>query len=330
MSGTNSRQSLVTAVSIKRTLSLGFWIALVLITVLAVAAAGVAWHSEQQHRRAKNGVRNLNSEFSVLQQQITALQKQNLTLADDFKQEQVTLERMLASGPELRQRWLAGRVNDAVSVAEQALALNQNVTAAQQSLSSADRLLAEQPVAALLPLRRALQQDLTALTNLQAPDTTGIYIRLQVLDKRLGALDLPRQIGPQGDVVQAAVPAKQASAWRTGLAKFRELIVIRHYDKPLEPLLDDAHRQLVHEQLSLTISQAELALLRGQGVLYRAALESLSLRLQRDLGTLPHATLAPLLNELAALQAVDVDVAMPHLNSRAALDALTSTSGALL
>lgn len=331
MSGTNSRQPLVTAVRVKRSLSLGFWIALVFITVLAVAAAAVAWHSEQQHRRAKHSVRDLNGLVTDMQQQMLSLQKQNASLALDLKQQHDSIERLLVSGPDLRQRWLTERVSDAVSVAEQALALNQNVGAARQALAAADHLLAEQSLAALLPLRRALQQDINTLNNLQAPDTAGIYLRLQALDRHLASLDLPRQVGQQGHVVNAAgLVTKPTSAWDAGLAKFRELIVIRHYDKPLQPLLDDARRQLVHDQLSLTLNQAELALLRGQGVLFRAALESLSLRMQSDFAALPHATLAPLINELAALQALQIDVAVPNLNARAALDALAMPNGTLL
>ena len=82
----------------------------------------------------------------------------------------------------------------------------------------------------------------------------------------------------------------------------------------------------MRDQLSLLINQAELALLRGDGVVYRAALETLSLRVQQQLSALPSATLVPLLDELAALQALQVQLSLPSLSTRAALDSLMQTA----
>lgn len=87
----------------------------------------------------------------------------------------------------------------------------------------------------------------------------------------------------------------------------------------------------MHEQYSLVVDQAELALLRADGTLYRAALESLSLRLQRELSALPHARLGPILDDLAALQAEQVGVPVPDsLTARAELDALMPVGGSSL
>ncbi|MEL0027796.1 MAG: uroporphyrinogen-III C-methyltransferase [Perlucidibaca sp.] len=329
MPGSSSRQPLVTSVAIKRPLTAGFRALLLFVILLAIAAAAVAWHSEQQHRRAKRSVHGLDSQVAEVRKALAESRLREESLSAQLKQQQETLDRLQASGPELRQRWLADRVNAAVSIAEQALALNQNVTAAQQALVAADRLLAEQPEAALLPLRRALQLDIGPLSVNEHPDVRGIYRRLPALDRRLSGLELPREAG-QRLPAPAGRPAQADSLWEAGLAKFRSLIVIRQYDQPLQPLMDDTRRQLVRDQLGLMINQAELALLRGEDVLFRAAVEALSLRLQQDFANLPNAPLAPLLNELAALQAMRVQVSLPALASRAALDALPQSAGGAL
>jgi len=332
MSGSKSRQSLITAVAIKRPLTPGFRLLLGFVTLLAIAAAAVAWHSEKQHRRAKHSVNSLSTLQGSQAQRLDTLQSELALNKQLLRLQQQQLDALLAQGPQVRQRWLISRVADATAAAEQALTINHDVAQAQQALLAADRLLAAQADVALLPLRRALQQDLSVLAGMPPVDTAGIYLRLQNLDRRFALLALPRETGQR--VATAAVSAATAqdtattaqALWARGLEKFRALIVIRDYDEPLQPLLDATRLQLVRDQLSLLTSQAELALLRGDGVIYRAALESLSLRIQHQLSALPSSTLVPLLDELAALQALQVQTPMPALGVRAALDALMQSA----
>lgn len=325
MVGSNSRQSLVTAVSIKRPLTPGFKVLLSIVAILAIAAAAVAWHSEKQHRRAKQAVKVLSAEHGELSKQMSVLRTEAGLNKEMLKLQQARLDSLLAQGPQVRQRWLTSRVADSVAVAEQALIINHDAAQAQQALLAADRLLAGQADVSLMPLRRALQQDLSVLSGLPRVDVAGIYLRLQNLDRRVTTLALPREAGRQ--VPQAVNTQDQMeNLWQQGLAKFRALIVIRQYDEPLQPLLDASRLQLLRDQLSLLINQAELALLRGDGVVYRAALETLSLRVQQQLSALPSATLVPLLDELAALQALQVQLSLPSLSTRAALDVLMQTA----
>lgn len=331
MVGSNSRQSLVTAVSIKRPLTPGFKVLLTLVAILAIAAAGVAWHSEKQHRRAKQAVKTLTAEQAELTQLMATLRAEVSVSKQMLKLQQDRLDSLLAQGPEVRERWLISRVADSVAVAEQALVVSHDAAQAQQALLAADRLLANQGAPRLMPLRRALQQDLSVLSGLPRVDVAGIYLRLQNLDRRITTLALPREAGRlQGAAAATSVrePVDQPAdnLWQQGLAKFRALIVIRQYDAPLQPLLDASRLQLLRDQLSLLINQTELALLKGDGVVYRASLETLSLRIQQQLSSLPSSTLVPLLDELAALQALQVQLAYPALSTRAALDALMQTS----
>jgi len=332
MSGSKSRQSLITAVAIKRPLTPGFRLLLGFVTLLAIAAAAVAWHSEKQHRRAKHSVTSLSTLQGSQAQRLDTLQSELALNKQLLRLQQQQLDALLAQGPQVRQRWLISRVADATAAAEQALTINHDAAQAQQALLTADRLLASQADVALLPLRRALQQDLSVLAGMPHVDTAGVYLRLQNLDRRFAMLALPRETGQRAmtPVVSAATPADTSSTaqalWARGLEKFRALIVIRDYDEPLQPLLDATRLQLVRDQLSLLISQAELALLRGDGVIYRAALESLSLRIQHQLSALPSSTLVPLLDELAALQALQVQTPLPALGVRAALDTLMQSA----
>lgn len=193
MPGSHSRQPLITAVAIKRPLTPGFRVLLTLVVLVALAAGIMAWHSERMHRKARHNVRALDTQLAQDEQRLKSLQDSLAALQQSQQMQQEALDRLLAAGSQVRQRWLVDRVSDLVAVAEQALALNRQVIIARQNLTMADRLLADNPLPALLPLRRAIQQDLRRLAQLPAPDVDGIYLRLQTLDRRLQALaSVPR------------------------------------------------------------------------------------------------------------------------------------------
>lgn len=338
MPGSLSRQPLVTSVSIKRPLTTGFRLLFTLVILLTLASAGLAWHSEQEHKRAKQSARDLNKALAEMRTTVRAASEQEQLLSEQLRQQQAVLDGLMGGDAVLRQRWLAERVAASVAVAEQALLVSRNPQSARQALQQADILLAAQPETVWQPLRRALQQDMLVLASISTPDVPGIYLRLQGIGKRLATLDLPREVqqrapadtAPARQVTEAAPGSTMTRLWDAGVEHFQRLIVIRHYDQPVQPVLDDARRQLVRDQYALKLSQAELALLRGETVLFRAVLEGLSVQLQQDYAALPHSTLKPLLNELAALQAEDVRVPMPELSTRAALDVLLPASRGVL
>lgn len=331
MPGSTTRQSLVTSVSIKRPLTTGFRSLLILVILLTLVAAGMAWDNLQQHRKSHQRIIDTDARLAMLEQRVQALQDSQNNAVSQVQQQQTELDKLLAGGSAARQHWLLARAAEGVGVAEQSLALNRNVAAARLALAGVDTLLAAQPDATLLPLRRALHNDLDMLAALPAPDVDGLYLRLQLLDRHLQAIDLPREIGQRQPAASPTVAPTATDTlrqrWEAGLAHFRNLIVIRQYDQPLQPLLDEARRQLLKQQMSILVEQAEQALLRGDSLIYRSSLEALSLRLQQDLAALPHATLGPLLNELADLQAQQIQVDIPALASHAALDALAPVNG---
>lgn len=326
MAASTSRQPLVTSVAIKRPLSLGFKFVLLFLTLLTIAAGIMAWHSEQEHKRARSSLRTVDATLVRVSGELEAMSLRESLRDAQLKQQQVAIASLLVDGPALRQRWLIDRIDAAVTVAEQALVLRQEAPAARRALVVADALLSEHSVENLAPLHRALQQDISMLAAIEPVDASAIYLRLSALQLRIEQLTVTARKALAAESLKPA-SGTPLTLWQQGMAKFRELIIVRQHNEPLAPVLDDTRLSLLRSQLDAQILQAQVALLRGDSVLYRAALESVSRRIQTRLASLSAAHTAPLLDELADLQAQPVMLDAPALVSRAALSALPALGG---
>ena len=328
MAAPTSRQPLVTSVAIKRPLSLGFKIVLLFLMLLTIASGILAWHSEQEHKRARSSLRIADTALTRVSGELEAMSLRESLRDAQLKQQQVAIQSLLADGPALRQRWLIDRIDAAVTVAEQALVLRQDALGARRALAAADALLNEQRIENLEPLHRALQQDISTLSAIEPVDASAVYLRLSALQVAVEKLTVSKH---EAVKAQTQVANKKSAGaenlWQQGLDKFRELIVVRRHDVALEPMLDDTRLSLLRSQLDAQILQAQVALLRGDSVLYRAALESASHRIQSRLAALSAKQTEPLLDELADLQAQPVMLDAPALVSRAALTALPVLGG---
>lgn len=332
MAAPTSRQPLITSVAIKRPLSWGFKIVLLFLTLLTIASGVMAWHSEQEHKRARSSLRTADTALARVSGELEAISLRESLRDAQLKQQQIAIESLLADGPALRQRWLIDRIDAAVTVAEQAIVLRQDAPAARRALAAAATLLSERRVENLEPLRRALQQDISTLSAIEPVDAGALYLRLTAVQESIEKLTVAAHQA-QAAAQQAKSPvassadSAMSNLWQQGLAKFRELVVLRHYDEPVAPMLDDARLSVLRSQLDAQILQAQVALLRGDSVLYRAALESVSHRIQARLAALSAKQTESLLNELADLQAQPVMLDAPALISRAALNALPGLGG---
>ena len=175
-----------------------------------------------------------------------------------------------------REDWLLAEVEYLLRLANQQLVMAGDSEAAQALLASADKILLELDDAGLHGVRAAVAADLAAVRAVPVLDTQGIYLRLAALVEQAGELaifQLPRQ--PE----QVAPPP--AEDWRgrlrqgyeQALAKLSSYIIIRRRDVPMQALMDPQWEGLVRQNLRMLLEQAQVALLSGNGRLYRESLK---------------------------------------------------------
>lgn len=239
-----------------------------------------------------------------------------------------------------RRQWQLAEVDYYVRLAEQHLMLTRDTQGAKALLDVADRILADTNDNALLKLRQAIAQDRLALAASAQVDVAGTYLRLGALDERIAGLVLPMEAGGRHEqgAIQAPPPEPALPAggsWSQqlnglmaqGWSKFRGLITVRHYEQPVKPLLSDAERGLIRENLRLHLGQAQLAMLRGESGVYEASLKTAQEDFSRYFQLLPAPEYNAIQQELGALAKVQVRPAVPEL--KASVGALDALSGRL-
>ena len=167
------------------------------------------------------------------------------------------------------------------AVATQRLRLERDVPGTVRLLERADAVLAEADQASDVPLRRALGAALGALRSAPRIDTVGLYLEVEQLAGLTDRLPLA------SPVFRTEAPKAAAAPVPTGVGawlweKLSGLFRLRRTETPsASPLLSEGAAPLLQHGLRLTLSQAQLALLRGDGALWRASLEAAAQRVEK-------------------------------------------------
>lgn len=310
------------------------WLAY-LLALFALCLAAYVWKINADDAAA---LHSQQEKLLRLESRFVGLQRQQQRLVDDLALKSRQLDEVSAKlarwddtlNATQRRIWLVNEADHYLRLAQQHLQLTRDIAGARALLDVADRLLAAHGDNQVLPLRNAIAQDRLALSAAMGMDVPGLYLRLAALSERVGNLQLPQLVGKASPPAVAALPKTTAapassSLMDAGWAKMRALVTVRHYDQPLQPLLSEADRALVREALRLDLAQAQLALMRGEPVVYKNSLLTARNRLSRYFPLLPKAEYDNLLQELLALAAVDIHPALPDLGaSIRALDALSA------
>lgn len=275
-------------------------IAVAAIVLSLATTAGLYWHGHQFREHTNTQLHLLNTSLDAKEQKLLATQnnsqssieqlQQNLS---DLRQVNEALNAKLDATEQHRQaieqqlallnikdanHWRLNEANYLLQLAAHKLWLENDVATAIALLLEADSSISHAQDPHLLPLRRAINSDITMLKALPLTDREGIAFRLegilqQTEQLKLAAIDLP-----QASELQNNVLSGDSADWQSNLLKswrkFSEnFITVRRRDGQVEALVEPQHAWYLKENLKLQIQQAEQALFRSQGELFKAKLK---------------------------------------------------------
>ena len=217
-------------------------------------------------------------------------------------------QRSLQTQPEFG--WKVREADYLLNLANRKLRLEADVVGAIVLFESADAALARAERDDVLHIRQAIADETVRLRAVEPVDRDDIYFRLETLQGEIGRLDLLASL--RESVSAGGPPAAPAEGWlAAGLEFLGGVFVWRRWEE--RPAFERvaSQRDFIRESIRLRISQAQLALLRGEAGIYQSSLGAGLDQLQAFAGD---ETIARLATEMNDLLAVDIAPELPLLN----------------
>ncbi len=275
-------------------------IALAAIVLSLATTAGLYWHGHQFREHTNAQLHLLNTNLSAKEQNLMTVQNNNQTSIEQLKQSlsdlrqvnealnakleaieqhRQTIEQQLALlNIKDANHWRLNEANYLLQLAAHKLWLEHDVATTIALLIEADNSISHTQDPHLLPLRRAINSDITQLKAVPLTDREGIAFRLEGILQQTDQLKLAEIDLPQASEQQNNDLSDNSADWQTNLLKswrkFSEnFVTVRRRDGQVEALVEPQHAWYLKENLKLQIQQAEQALFRSQGELFKAKLQ---------------------------------------------------------
>ncbi|MFB2701687.1 uroporphyrinogen-III C-methyltransferase [Aeromonas veronii] len=174
--------------------------------------------------------------------------------------------------------WMLAESEYLVRMAGRKLWLEHDLVSAITLFGNADERIAALNDPSLMPIRKALAEDIAKLKGMPRIDREGLTLKLAALSDQIELLPLSTVSMPEAkaepDQAVSANPDEWESNLKKNWVKFTEnFVTIRRRDGAVEALLSPQQEIFLRENLKTKLLQAQLSVYREQQALYEDSLD---------------------------------------------------------
>jgi len=270
----------------------------------------------------------VESSIAAVNSNLQQLQAASAEKSDDLQalQQRLTksIQQVTASGlqQDSRKDWLLAEVEYLLRLANQRVLMENTPIGALALLESADQILLQTDDVSIFAVRKALAADIAALAAVPHVDQEGLYLKIDALSAQINQLrlvpvsDQKRLSNSINELATDAIDNTEQSSfskvWESVSTELKELVVIRHRDEAVEPLLSTAQQAGLLQNLHIIFEQAQLALLQRQQTPYLRSIEKAEVIINSYFQA-KDSTTSALLNGLQQLKAQQISVPIPSI-----------------
>ncbi|GLQ74699.1 uroporphyrinogen-III C-methyltransferase [Vibrio penaeicida] len=226
---------------------------------------------------------NLAQELDSVKSETAALNRHTVNRTKvELEQQQKSIESLQLALADVKGRrpndWLLAESDYLVKLAGRKLFLEHDIVSATKLMESADQRIAALNDPSLVPLRRAMANDITNLRALPLIDRDGLVIALTSLQLQVDGLPLANAILPEAPVVEQQEVSTDINDWQqnlmTSLGEFSEqFITFRTRDGNVIPLLSPEQHFYLRENIKAKLETAMKGVYTEQGEVFSTALK---------------------------------------------------------
>ncbi|NHH99227.1 uroporphyrinogen-III C-methyltransferase [Oceanimonas sp. MB9] len=264
--------------------SSGKGLATVAIVLAVVLTGGLYWHGHQQGVAQAGQLASLEARLAQQQSTIDSLKsEQGATLgklesAQNSVTEQVEgLSRKVLDLDSKRPNdWMLAEAEYLVRMAGRKLWLEHDAVSAAMMLANADERLAALNDPTLVPIRKALADDIASIKSVKKVDREGLVIKLNSINDQVDKLKLAGVIMARAEEPDLAL-SESVSDWKDNLKKSwasftDDFVTVRRRDGNVEALLSPQQHWYLSENLKGKLLQGQLAVYREQQEIFDSSL----------------------------------------------------------
>lgn len=234
----------------------------------------------------------------------TQIEKQQLAIQQTQQDEKLlSLEAKLNRlNNTTKEDWKLAEAEYLIRLANQRLLLESDSNGAVTLLNNADDILNELEDPIVFATRRSLAKDIQALGSISPFDLEGAYLKLNALYESVQSLPQREpskewqantiQVTPADDSTTSKIESTFKSFWQS----IRSLVVINYNHKTIKALLPPAEYQELITGLHLQLDIAQVALIKGESVIYQQALSRVAKAITEHFDTQANTVVAFLAN----------------------------------
>jgi uroporphyrin-III C-methyltransferase len=202
------------------------------------------------------------------------------------------------------------------------LSFGQNIPAAIALLQTADQRIKETDNPNLNKIRQTLADAILSLQAVPSVDTAGLLTRLNALQSQVSRLPLfglaqpTATVLPEPETNTTTIDATEKK-WKRALKEtwvtLQKIIIIRHRNQPIAPLVAPEQESYLRQNLHLLLQQAQWGVINGNAAIYEASLQQAIDWIQQYFAVNERATLATL-SLLTSLQQIKIQPTLPNIS----------------
>lgn len=174
--------------------------------------------------------------------------------------------------------WMLAESEYLVRMAGRKLWLEHDLISAITLLGNADERIRALNDPSLMPIRKALAEDITKLKGMPRIDREGLTLKLAALEDQVELLPLSTVSMPEAKLEADQAVTANPDEWESNLkknwVKFTEnFVTIRRRDGAVEALLSPQQEIFLRENLKTKLLQAQISVYREQQTLYEDSLD---------------------------------------------------------